>query len=146
MHFEPEFLIRWTATGRMKHEATGLGWSSMMWRTTYQWRNDPTYRDICWIWKCDRLPETLKLYTTMYSIDIKDQLLCSMFKRKLDTCMMNCNEHLKRFSETLTNWHWMSSVKNSCTHGKWLSMTCSNNKVWTLNFVKEFAHLTGMRT
>ena len=45
-----------------------------------------------------------------------------------------------------TNWHWMSSIKNSCIRGKWLCMTCSNKKVWTLIFVKKIAHLTRMRT
>ena len=68
------------------------------------------------------------------------------FKRKLDRCMMNYDNHLRRFNETLTNWQWMSSVKNPCIHNKLLCMTCSNNKIWTMIFVKNFAHLIGMCT
>ena len=57
-----------------------------------------------------------------------------MFRQKLDICMMNRDDHLRRLSETLTNWHWMPSVKNSCLCDKWLCMTCSNNQGWTLFF------------
>lgn len=69
-----------------------------------------------------------------------------MLKRKLDRYMMQCDDHLRCFSEMLRNWHWMSSVQNSCIYGKWLCITWSNNEVWTISFVKKIAHLTGMHT
>jgi hypothetical protein len=50
--------------------------------------------------------------------------------------MMNYNDHLRRYNETSTNRHLMSSIKKSCIHDKQLCMTCSNNKIWTLIFVK----------
>jgi hypothetical protein len=58
----------------------------------------------------------------------------------------NRDDCLRRFNETLTNWHWMSSVKKSCICGKCLYITCSNNETWTLIFVKKIAHLTKMCT
>ena len=36
-------------------------------------------------------------------LNIDDQLLCSMFKHNLDKCMMNCDDRLRHFNETLTN-------------------------------------------
>ena len=102
------------------------------WRTTYRWRN-PTYRDICWIWKCYRLQ---RLWSSTI-VDIDDQLLCSDVQTELDRCMMNCDDCLRHYKGTLANWQWMSSIKNSCIHGKWLYMTCSNNKIRTLIFVKK---------
>ena len=89
--------------------------------------------------------KALKLSTTM-SLTSTTNCFAPMFKRKLDKCMINCYDRLRRFSETLTTWHWMSSVKKSCIRGKWLCMTCSNNETWTLIFVKKIAHLTRMRT
>ena len=80
--------------------------------------------------------KALKLYTILSSTSTTN-CLASMFKRKLNKCMINCDDLLRRFSETLTNWHWMSSIIKSCIHDKWLCMTCSNNKVWTLIFVKK---------
>ena len=35
-------------------------------------------------------------------LDIYDQLLHSDVQLKLDICMMNCNDHLRHFSGTLT--------------------------------------------
>ena len=35
--------------------------------------------------------------------DIDDQLLCSDVQQKLDICMMNCDNCLRRFSEALAN-------------------------------------------
>ena len=52
---------------------------------------------------------------------------------------MNCNVRLIPFSESLTTWDQMSSLRNSCIRGKWLCMTCSNNKVWNLILVKKNA-------
>ena len=76
--------------------------------------NDANWRrttwDIYWIWKCYWLLKALKLYTTLSTISTTN-CFAPMFKRKLDKCLMNCNDRLRRFSETLTNWHWMSSVK-----------------------------------
>ena len=48
----------------------------------------------------------LKLYTTLSS-----NCFALVFKRKPDWCVMDCDDCLRRFSKTLTNWHWMSSVK-----------------------------------
>ena len=70
----------------------------------------------------------------------------SMFKRKSDKCMMNRDDHLRHFSETLTNRHQMSIVKNSCICDKWLCMTCSNNRIRTMIYVKKIAHLTEVCT
>ena len=89
--------------------------------------------------------KALKLYTTL-SLTLMTDCFAPMCKRKLDKCMMNCDDRLRCFSEMLTNWHWMSSKKIACIRGKWLCMTCSKNKVWTLIFVKKFAHLSGMCT
>ena len=89
--------------------------------------------------------KALKLYTTMSSTSMTN-CFAPMFKWKLDKCMMNCDNYLRHFSETLTNWHWMSRVKKSCIRDKWLCMTCSDNKVWIPICVKRTAHLTGMRT
>ena len=68
------------------------------------------------------------LHNTVLNIDIR------MFKWKLDICMMIYDDHLRCFSETLTNWYWMSSAKKSCLRGKWLRVTCSNIKfeLWFL--------------
>ena len=88
----------------------------------------------------------LKLYTTLF-LTSTTNCFASVFKRKLpNICMMNCDDRLRRFNGTLTNYHWMSSVKKSCICGKWLYITCSNNKIWTLIFVKKIAHLIRMRT
>ena len=74
--------------------------------------------------------KALKLRTTL-SLTLTTNCCAPMFKRKLDMCMMNYNNHLRRFTETLTNCPLMSSIKKSCIRGKWLRMTCSNNKMWT---------------
>ena len=87
----------------------------------------------------------LKLYTTLSSTSTT-YFFAPMFKGKLDRCIMNCDNRLRRFNETLTNWHLMSSIKSSCICNEWLCMTCSNNKVRTLIFVKKIAHLIGMHT
>jgi hypothetical protein len=85
--------------------------------------------------------KALKLYTTL-SLTSMTNCFASMFKRKLDRCMMNRDNRLRRFNKMLTNRHWMSSVKNSYIRGKWLCMTCSNSKIWTLIFVKKNCALT----
>ena len=54
--------------------------------------------------------KALKLYTTL-SETLTTNCFAPMFKRKLDKWMMNCDNCLRHFSETLTNRHWMSSVK-----------------------------------
>ena len=83
--------------------------------------------------------KALKRYTSQSSTSMTN--CCDlMLKPKLNICMMNCDDYLRRFKETLTNWHLNFNCK------KWLSMTCSNNKIWTLIFVKKIAHLTGMCT
>ena len=69
-----------------------------------------------------------------------------MFKWEWDKCVMNCNSRLRRVNETLTNWHWMSSVKKSRIRRKWLCMTCSNNKVWTPNLCQKDCVLKHVRT
>ena len=104
-----------------------------------------TYRDICWIQKCYQLQRIWS--STTLSLTLTTNCFAPMLKRKLGRCMMNCDDHLRRFNETLINWHWMSSVKNSCIRGRWLCMTCSNNKIRTLIFVKKkIAQITGMHT
>ena len=76
-----------------------------------------------------------ELYTTLSSTSTTDCFV-TMFKRKLDKCLMNCADHLRRFNKTWTkNWHSMSNVTNSCFPNKWLCMTCPNNKIRTLIFV-----------
>ena len=84
--------------------------------------------------------KALKLYTILSSISVTN-CFAPMFKRKLDKCMINYDNQFRRFNEMLTNWHWMSSGKNACIRDKWFCMTCSNNKIWTLVFVKKIAHL-----
>ena len=80
--------------------------------------------------------KALNLYTTLSSTSTTS-CFALMFKQKpSNICMMTCDDQLRLFSETLTNWHWMSSVKNSRIHRKWLCMTCLNNKVRTLISVK----------
>ena len=86
----------------------------------------------------EALPKTI--------LDINDQFLCSNVQTEAQQIYDVCDDLLRRFNKTLTNRHWMSSVKISCIRGKWLYMTCSNNKVWTLIFVKRTAHLAGMCT
>ena len=87
--------------------------------------------------------KALKLYTTL-SLTSTTNCFAPMFKRKLSNiCMMNCNDRLRCFNETLTNWHWMSNVTNSCICEKWFYMTCSNNKMRTLIFVKKIVHWSG---
>ena len=44
----------------------------------------------------------LKLYTTLSSTSTINRF-APMFERKLNRCMMNCDEHLRCFSESLTN-------------------------------------------
>ena len=80
-----------------------------------------------------------KMYTTLPLISMIN-CFYSMSKRKMNTCTMNCHNRLRSFSETLTIWHWMSSVN------KWLCKTCFKQQSWTLILVKQFAHLTAMRT
>ena len=88
-----------------------------------------------------------KGFEALHNSTLTTNCFAPMFKRKMSNiCMINRNDHCRCFSETLTNWHWMSNVKKSCICGKWLYMTCSNNKVWTLIFVKKIAHLTRMHT
>ena len=36
---------------------------------------------------------------------------CQNLQRKLDKCMINCDDLLRHFNKMLTNWHWMSSIK-----------------------------------
>ena len=45
--------------------------------------------------------KALKLYTTLSSTSTTN-CLALMFKRKVEKCMMNCDDCLRRFSETLT--------------------------------------------
>ena len=78
----------------------------------------------------------LKLYTTL-SFTLTINCFAPMFKRKLNKCMMSCDDRLRHSSETLTNWHLISSMKNSCIRDKWLCMTCSNNNLWTPILVKK---------
>ena len=69
-----------------------------------------------------KVPSTskaLKLYTTSSSASTTD-CFAPVFKRKLNRCMMNCDDRLRRSNKTSTNRHWMSSVKNSRIHAKWL--------------------------
>ena len=86
--------------------------------------------------------KVLKLYTTLSATSTTNRF-APTFKWKLDRCTMNCDDHLRHFNKTSTNWHWMSCEKNACIRDKGFCMTCSNNKVWTLIFVKKIAHLTG---
>jgi hypothetical protein len=86
--------------------------------------------------------KALKLYMAL-SLTSTTNCFASMLKQKLEKCMMNCNDRLRRFNETLTNRHSMPSIKNSCTCDKWLCMTCSIRKVWTLIFVKKIRHWNG---
>jgi hypothetical protein len=73
--------------------------------------------------------KALKLYTTLSSTSTTN-CFAPMFKRKLSNiCMMNCDDRLRCFNETLTHWHWMSNVTNSCIRGKWLYMTCSKKNM-----------------
>ena len=85
--------------------------------------------------------KALKLYTTLSSTSTTN-CFAPMFKHKLNKCMMNYDIRLRCFNDTLTNWQSMSSVQNSCILSKWLCMTHSNNKVWTLIYVQKTAHLT----
>ena len=48
--------------------------------------------------------KALKFYTTLSSTSTTN-CFALMFKRKLDRCMMNCDDHFRRFSEALTNYH-----------------------------------------
>ena len=82
----------------------------------------------------------LKLYTALSSTSTTNYF-AMMLKQKLDRCVMKCNDRLRHFCKMLINWHWMASLKNSWIHGKWLCMTCSNNKIWTLTFVKKISAL-----
>ena len=91
------------------------------------------------------ISKALKLYTSL-SLTSMTNCFAPMSKWKLNKCMMNCDDCLRHFIEKLTNWHWISTEKNSCIRGKWLCLTCSNNKVWTLIFVKKIIRLTVMRT
>ena len=54
--------------------------------------------------------KALKLYTIM-SLTSMTSCFALMLKRKLNKCMMKCDDHLRRFNETLTNWHWISTIK-----------------------------------
>ena len=47
--------------------------------------------------------KALKLYTTLFSCRVLTNCFVMMFKRKLNKCMMNCDDHLRCFIETLTN-------------------------------------------
>ena len=93
--------------------AGGHWWSSRndaKWRgTTYRWRNLAPSKHLL---NLNVLPtsKALKLYTTLSLISTTN-CVAPMYKRKLDNYMMNCGDRFKRFNETLTNWHWMSSVK-----------------------------------
>ena len=79
-------------------------------------------------------------------VNIDDQLLCSNVQTEVEQMY----DELRRFFETF-QWNINKLTLNfyykySCICGKWLYMTCSNNKVWTLFFVKKIAHLTRMLT
>ena len=54
--------------------------------------------------------KVLKLYTTLSSTSTTN-CFAPMFKRKLNKYMTNCNDCLRRFNETLTNWHWIKCKK-----------------------------------
>ena len=78
-------------------------------------------------------------------LDIDNQLLCSNVQTEVEQMYDELRWSFETFQWNINkltlNFNW----KNSCVRGKWICMTCSNNKVWTLIFVKTFAHLTGMR-
>ena len=50
-------------------------------------------------------PSSMAIYEALHIIvlDIDDQLLCYDGLRKLDRCMMNCNDRLRHFNEMLTH-------------------------------------------
>ena len=69
--------------------------------------------------------------STLYARTVLNQLLCSdvpMEAGQMYDRLRRSFVHLRHS----THWHWLSNVKKSRVHGKWLiCMTCSNNKVWT---------------
>ena len=101
-------------------------------RTTYRCWN-PTYRNIYVNLKVLPISKVMKLYTTLSSSSTIN-CFASMFKRKLVIFMMNCDDRLRRFNETLTNWHSMSIVKNECA---WHVQTMSMNP----NFCEQYCTL-----
>ena len=79
-------------------------------------------------------------------LDIDDRLFCFDVQTEVGRMYDEQRRSAETFQQNVTNWHCMSSIKNACICNKWLYMTCSNNKIWTLVFVKRIAHLIGMRT
>ena len=81
-------------------------------------------------------------------LDIDDQSLCSdVLNGSWTNVWWTTTTVWDISTKPLTNWHWMSNVKNnSCICCKWLCMTRLENKLWTPIFVQKFAHLTGMHT
>ena len=134
----------WTcrASGRWDGSMKSLKASSG--NPAYRWRNPVLLRHLLNL-KALPTSKALQLYTTLSSTSTTNSF-APIFKRKMNICMMNCDNCLRRFSKMLTNWRWMSSVKNSYIRDKWLCMTCSNNEVWTLIFVKKNCALKLVRT
>ena len=54
--------------------------------------------------------KAFKFYTTLSSTSTTN-CFAPMFKHNMNRHMMNCNNCLRRFIETLTNWHWFSINK-----------------------------------
>ena len=72
--------------------------------------------------------KALKLYKTL-SLTSTTNCFVAMFKRKLDIRMMNCDNRLRHFNETLTNYYLKSSVRTSCITSNHSTLTCLKNKV-----------------
>ena len=88
----------------------------------------------------------LKGFEALHNIvlDVGDQFLCSDVQTGARQMYDELQRTFETFQRNVNNLKLNVKCKNSCIHGKWLYMTCSNNKVWTLIFVKKIAHLTGM--
>ena len=121
----------------------GHWWSCGNQRELKKWRN-PTYIDI-WL----TVLSTSKGFEALHNVvlDIHGQLLCYDVGMEVGHMYDELQWLLETFqcivSKLTLN---VKRKKKSCICRKWLYMTCLNNKVWTLIFVKKIVHLIGLRT
>ena len=95
------------------------------------------------LWKLEVLPtsKALKLYTTLSST-LTTNCFAPMFKQKLDICMMNRDDRLRRFSWNVNKLTF--NVKQKKNHA-----FAANDFAWhvqTIKYKPKFLYLSRVRT
>ena len=77
-------------------------------------------------------------------LDMDNLLLSSDVQMEVGQMYDELRRLFETFQQNVNKLTLNVNIKNSCIRSKWLCMACSNNKLWTLIFVKKIAHLTRM--